>query len=90
MRPAWVVVAGLAPAVGGCALPDLVAHTVKKVEQRQSAPASSSSATAEPAAAVSSPAATPARVEDSAPPLATSPPARRPGAITSEELPPAR
>ncbi|MFD2233990.1 hypothetical protein [Phaeospirillum tilakii] len=47
---AALILAGLAPALSGCGVPDLIAHTVKVIEKSQNAPASSQQAGPAPAA----------------------------------------
>jgi hypothetical protein len=87
MSPRVVLLAGLAPLLAGCGIPDLIAHTVKSVEHNQDHPAAASTPAAQPAAAAdSAPAPAPSRpvVEDTR----TMPPAARSGSITSEALPP--
>ncbi|OAN44703.1 hypothetical protein A6A04_07710 [Paramagnetospirillum marisnigri] len=71
----------LALGLGGCGVPDLVAHTIKEVEKSQRDGGGKAS-TAEP----SRPAATDSRAEEEPPPPVRAPqPAR--SSVTVEELP---
>lgn len=56
---AALILAGLAPALAGCGVPDLIAHTVKAIEKSQNAPASASQTGTAPAAAPAEAAAEP-------------------------------
>ncbi|TAN64146.1 MAG: hypothetical protein EPN20_08685 [Magnetospirillum sp.] len=76
------LVVGLSLGLTGCALPDLVAHTVKAVEKSQrnggAQPASSQPASSQPA---------PAAEPEEAPPPPQSAPQPRRSSVTVEELP---
>lgn len=78
-----VVLLCLAPLLGGCGVPDLVAHTVKAVEknQRDGAPVASGTQTQ----ASSQPTSPQTRDEEPPPPVAQPQPHR--SSVTVEELP---
>jgi hypothetical protein len=98
---AALILTGLTPALAGCGVPDLIAHTVKAIEKSQNAPSASPQAgpppaavPAEAAAEPQPPAAAPRGGRADALPDDTpvyTPPARAAttpsGPITVEELP---
>ena len=80
---ALLVACGVMASLGACALPDLVAHTVKEVEKSQRGGSSSPSA-----ASSSRPASSSSSSEMDEPPPPQPAPAPRKSSVTAEELPP--
>lgn len=83
MRIIVLLTAVLSFGLAGCALPDLIAHTVKAVEKSQRG-----DSTSQTASTSSQPASPRPATEPDEPPLPQSVPMPRRSSVTAEELPP--
>jgi hypothetical protein len=75
-----LLVLALAPCLAGCAVADLVAHTVKEVEKSQREPQAQSAQRSQPQPQ--------AQKDEEPPPPVSAPISRRSSTVTVEELPP--